>query len=274
MAHSVRRRGCDGALRAILLASLALGGAAAAAERRAEFGVGLSALRYDDYPGSDQSHELLLPFPYIVVKFEHLDIDRDKVRSRFFDHGDLTLDVGFGGALPVDSSENQARSGMPDLAWVGEVGPELRYSLAGTRADTKLDLELVTRAAFSIGDPALRYRGWYASPRVSGERVWPFGTGKQLKLEGNLGIVYGSSAYHAYYYEVAPAFATPGRPAYEAPSGWAGVRAAIGFSIRERHFWYGGFVRYIDVSDAAYADSPLVRQPSSTNFGLAMAYVF
>lgn len=254
---------------AVLVASTAFG-----AEPRTEFGVGLSALRFDDYPGSDESHDVLLPFPYIVVHTERIEIERDKVRGRLFDRGDWTADVGFSGALPVDSDENEARTGMPDLGWVAETGPELRYATTRPATGTKLGVELISRAAFSIGDPALRYRGWWASPRLSAERIWTDARGRRIKLETNLGFVYGSSGYNEYYYEVAPAYAMPGRPAYDAHAGWGGLRFAFGVGVRSRHLWYGGFLRYLDVSDSTYADSPLVRAPTSLNLGVGVAYVF
>ena len=262
------------ALRSIATLVVLFADAALGAALHTEFGVGLSALRFDDYPGSDESHDVLLPFPYIVVHTERLDIERDKVRGRLFHSGDWSADLGFSGALPVDSDANDARAGMPDLAWVGEVGPELRYAATHAATGTKLGVELVSRAAFSIGDPALRYRGWWASPRLSVERAWTDARGCRIKLEGNLGFVYGSRGYNEYYYEVAPAYAAPGRPAYDARSGWGGLRFAFGVGVRRAHLWYGGFVRYRDVSDAEFADSPLVRAPTSLNLGLAVAYVF
>ena len=61
------------------------------------------------------------------------------------------LDVSISGTPPVDSSENDARRGMPDLDAILEIGPSFNILLA--RAEdrkTRLELRLPVRA-----DPAL-----------------------------------------------------------------------------------------------------------------------
>ena len=86
--------------------------------------------------------------------------------------------------------------------------------------------------------------------------------------------MWSSRQYHAYFYDVAPAYATATRAAYRAPSGNAGWRWTAGASRRYGSLWLGGFVRGDSVGGAAFEPSPLVKQRSAFSVGLAMSWVF
>ena len=80
-----------------------------------EFGAGLALLRLPDYRGSDENRYYLLPFPYIIYRGDILRVDRERISGRIFKTDRLLLDISLYGSVPVDSSRNSARSGMPDL---------------------------------------------------------------------------------------------------------------------------------------------------------------
>jgi outer membrane protein len=94
----------------------------------------------------------------------------------------------------------------------------------------------------------------------------------------NLGLLagplFGSQRQNAYYYSVAPQYATPARPAYEAPSGYAGMQYTMGMSKRFPNFWLGAFLRYGNLSGARFEDSPLVVQKDSLAAGVALSWIF
>ena len=88
------------------------------------------------------------------------------------------------------------------------------------------------------------------------------------------GPLYASRRHHAYYYDVDPQFATPGRPAYRAGGGYAGWRALAATSRRIGNAWVGGFVRYDDLGEATFARSPLVTTRHSLTAGIGISWIF
>ena len=134
---------------------------------RSEFGVGVGAVHFPDYPGAEEVRTLVLPFPYVVMRNRYLDVNRDHIRGKLFKDDRFSLDVDFGGQVSVDSSDTQERRGMPDLDWLGEVGPSLRYHAWRDAEDqTHLDLVLPLRVAVSAQGLTLHHRGWVTGPRA------------------------------------------------------------------------------------------------------------
>lgn len=262
----------SGATRAICFAIAALFAGPALATDELELGFGVSALHIDDYPGAEQGRSALLPFPYVEMHTARIDLERDRVRGLLWSSGRFALHLGLSGALPVDSDRNHARHGMPDLDAVGEIGPQIAFRLGDAGHATQYRLELITRSAWRIGDGGIGEEGWWASPRFAFD-VYRKSAAGRFSFEGHVGAVFGTEDYHAYYYEVDPAYATLDRPAYRASAGFGGYKASLGIGVRRGAWWWGGFVRYFDLSDAAFADSPLVKRPSSVNAGLGLAYV-
>jgi MipA family protein len=238
-----------------------------------EYGIGLSALSLPHYPGSDEQHELLLPFPFITYRSPYLEIDRSEVRGRVPISDRLSLDISTGGSLPVRSGDNEARSEMPNLHWVGEVGPGLRYiAVGGEPGAWRLALELPLRRAASADGLNMRSRGWTMEPNVDLSRQWNRGM-VRWHLELRLTALAGSTRYYEYYYGVPEEFATSERPAFRAEGGFNGFRTALGLSARRKDWWFGGFVRYTDLSHGDITDSPLLRSERTVAAGIAVARV-
>jgi outer membrane protein len=80
----------------------------------------------------------------------------------------------------------------------------------------------------------------------------------------NLGLLagpmFGDKRQNAYYYSVAPQYATAVGPAYEAGAAMPACSTWLALSKRFPKFWVGGFVRYDNLSGATFEDSPLVKQ--------------
>jgi hypothetical protein len=72
---------------------------------------------------------------------------------------------------------------------------------------------------------------------------------------------------------VAPQFATPQRPAYEAHGGYAGLFSIVSLSRRFDGYWVGAFLRADTLRGAVFDDSPLVRRESYVAGGAAIAWV-
>lgn len=244
---------------------------ASAIEPLWELGMGVGGLRLPHYRGSDQSHDLLLPVPYAIYRGKVFRATREGARAVLLDSDRVDVDVSVSASAPTRSGDNVARAGMPDLAPTVAVGPNINWRLArGTAWDSnwRVDLRLPVLAVFTLQRHS-QTLGWTANPVLNLDMLWQ---GWNVGLQA--GPMWATRRYHAYFYDVAPAYATATRAAYNAPSGNAGWRWTAGASRRYGKLWVGGFVRGDSVSGAAFEASPLVKQRHAFSVGLAMSWVF
>ncbi len=235
-----------------------------------ELGLAVSGLRVPDYRGSDEQHAYLLPYPYIVYRGERLRSDREGTRAMLFDSPRIKLDFSLGAAVPGRSG-NIAREGMPELAGNVEVGPSLVITLdQEVRKRWTLDLRLPVRAAVTL-ESSPRYAGTTFSPNLNLDLSNTTGGWNMGLLTGPL---FANRKYHEQYYDVAPAYATPTRPAYRTRGGYAGWQTIVSTSRRIGDMYVGAFVRLENLHGAVYDDSPLVRRNSALTAGFAVAWVF
>lgn len=250
-----------------LIASLFLAPVVHAAEPLWELGLGAGALRLPHYRGSDQSHTWLLPVPYAVYRGKIFRATREGARAVLMDSERLDLDVSVAASAPTRSSGNRARVGMPDLAATVELGPNLNFTLA-RGAGWKLDLRMPVHAVATL-ERGSQGIGWTAAPVINLDtRV----AGWNVGLQG--GTLYGSRAYHQFFYGVDTAYVMPERSAYRAESGYGGSRFTLGASRRLGAFWVGTYVRADSVAGARFESSPLVKQRNTVSAGFALSWVF
>lgn len=259
-------------LAALLLAGLHSGHGFAAEKPLWELGAGISALSFPDYRGSDQSSLYAIPFPYFVYRGTFLKADRNGIRGTFFDSDRIELNLSVGASLPVNSDENPARQGMPDLQPTVELGPSLDLNLWRTPdRRTRLDLRLPVRTAVTVKE-GMDDIGWVFSPRLNLDITDVAG------LPGwNLGLLagpmYGSERNHDYFYSVVPQYATAERPAFDAKGGYAGSQFLMSVSKRYPKYWLGAFVRWDSLEGAVFADSPLVKSEDYFAAGVGIAWI-
>lgn len=239
-----------------------------------EAGLGIGAIHFPQYRGSNQSKDYVLPAPYFVYRGDFFKADREGARGVFFRNESLDINLSLGASLPVSSKDNEARQGMPDLRPTVEAGPSFELTLwRSSRRDAKVDLRLPLRAAVSLE----------SHPQFVGMQFFPhlnIDFRNEERFPGwNLGMLAGAvltdARYNRYYYEVAPAFATPTRPAYSPPGGgYAGTEAIVALSKRFPRFWVGGFLRYDTLNHARFEESPLVTSKHFVAGGFAIAWIF
>ena len=256
-----------GRLVLVVAAALVAAAAQAADQPLWELGLGAAWVHLPHYRGSDQSRDWLLPVPYGVYRGEILRANRDGARAVLLDSEGFDFDISVSASAPTRSSDNRARLGMADLAPTVEVGPNLNSTLA-RGASWKLDLRFPVHAVFTVQSKPQSI-GWTASPVINLDLQW---AGWNLGVQG--GPRWAARRYHGFYYDVATAEATAARPAYAAPSGYAGWRLTAGASRRLGDFWLGAFVRADGVGGAVFDASPLVRQRHNLTYGLALSWVF
>lgn len=238
-----------------------------------EAGLGLGGITLPHYRGSDARANLLFPVPYFVYRGEHLRADRNGVRGKLFDSDRIEINVSLGISLPVESSEDAARRGMPDLKTAVEIGPSLAVTLWRSAEDrTRLDLRLPVRLAVTV-ESSPKAIGWIFSPNlhldvanVGGLPGWNLGL--------TAGPLFSTARYNQYFYSVEEQFATAARPAYTAQGGYSGSMALASLSRRFRQVWFGAFVRYDRLDGARFESSPLVRQKDAFAAGLALSWIF
>ncbi|HXD04763.1 MAG TPA: MipA/OmpV family protein [Burkholderiaceae bacterium] len=260
----------SGLVASLALAALSLLANPARAEQKPlwELGMGAAGLHLPHYRGSDQTHDWLLPTPYVIYRGDFLKADRDGARAVLVQTSRVDVDLSLGATAPTRSSDDEARRGMSDLAPTLEFGPNVNFTLArGT--GWKLDLRTPLRAAFTL-ESHPRNIGWVFTPNLNLDITdwhgWNFGA--------QVGPEFGDRRYHGYYYDVKPEEATATRAAYTAPGGAAGARLTLAAARRFTHWWAGAFLRLDTLRGASFLDSPLVRQRENTSFGVALVYVF
>jgi MipA family protein len=236
-----------------------------------EAGAGVAVLNFPDYRGSDERHTLVLPIPYLVYRGDFLKADRESMRGQFYKDDRLDLHLSVNGSIPVNSRDNSARRGMPDLDPTLEIGPNLTVMLL--RSDTThLNLRFPVRAVIATDLSHARDEGWIFQPQINVDFYDRF-PGPGWNLGFAAGPLFGNKRYHNYFYGVAAQFATPERPAYEASAGYAGLQWIAALSKRYPSYWVGGFVRADTLSGAVFEASPLVRRNESFAGGVAIAWI-
>lgn len=236
-----------------------------------ELGVGAAALSTPAYPGAADHSSRALVLPYVLYRGEILRADQSGIGARLFRSERVEFDIGLAGSLPSDSDEVDARAGMPDLGTLLEFGPRLKVKLADLGRRRVLRAELPLRAVIEAR-AGLRGQGYTFEPRLvyemAGERgLWT--------LQGQLSAVLGDCRLNRYFYEVAPQYATPMRPAHAADAGLVLTRLGL-FGTRRinEDLRVFGFLRYESYKGAANRESPLHVKDSGVSGGVGIAWTF
>lgn len=235
-----------------------------------ELGVGIGGLITPHYLGAAQDHYLLAPIPYIIYRGKWLRADNSGIKTFLVDKKRFDLNISFSASLPVNSSDDKARHGMPDLDWILQIGPTLRYTAWRSHdGDKRLRLDLPVRAAFSTTGLNLDYQGLTVSPGI----VY-FSKIKNWNCTASYAAIFGNRRYHGYFYDVDPAFATAQRPQYRARAGYTASRFTLSATRRYGNWIIGGFVRYYSLLGAANEASPLVKKDGNLSAGFMLVWLF
>jgi hypothetical protein len=228
------------------------------------------------YPASEESqfNFIPLPFPIYRGRFLRLGDDTEKpIQGRVFRTDQFQLNIDFDLNFGSDADDIDARTGMSDLDFLLEAGPELIMPFMDsdlTRGHLELALQL--RGAFSFDGLDPSWRGVVFNPELRWIRPLKQ---KNQELKIRLTPAFASNDYMDYYYGVAPEFATPLRPAYAAKGGYLGTELSITLRqplTRKLEIWSG--VRLGYHGGAKNEDSPLFTQKTTASVYAAFMYKF
>jgi MipA family protein len=234
------------------------------------FGV---AARLPDYRGSDEYTLYLLPLPYVIYRGEILEADRDGVRGLFFKGQRIETDISVSGNPPVNNG-NKARSGMPELNPLLEMGPVIKYFFYRGERSSGLDLQAAVRGVISVDKDNfdVRYEGKRAflTLVMTGPDTQP---GAPWSAGFRVGVDFADHEYNSYFYNVTDEEALPDRSRYRSGGGYGGLSIS-GYLLREvtptlSVSMYG---RWDNIDGAIYEDSPLVKAGDSFVLGAAMIW--
>lgn len=235
-----------------------------------DLGIGLTAYSIPDYYGSKHSTRIFSPFPYIVYQGEYLSLKNGRVSGTLFSSTRWNLSLSADGSPPIKSDKNNARANMPDLDFVGEIGPAIEYYFLDHETKyRKLFLEIPLRNGITTDLKRAQSIGWISNPRVK----YHFRL-NQWKLRIGLGPSFATKRFYNHYYGVDEAFQTPSRDTYASSGGYGGMRYSFGFSRVFGEFSFGGYLRWIDLSGAAFRQSPLLEDNNSLLAGVSLSWIF
>jgi hypothetical protein len=228
------------------------------------------------YPASEESqfNFIPLPFPIYRGRFLRLGDDSEKpIQGRVFHTDRFQLNIDFDLNFGSDSDDIDARTGMSDLDFLLEAGPELIMPfLDSDLTKGHMELALQLRGAFSFDGLDPSWRGIVFNPELRWIRPLKQ---KNQQIKIRLTPAFASNDYMDYYYGVSPEFATPIRPAYDAKGGYLGTE--LSFALRQPltsklEIWTG--VRLGYYGGAKNEDSPLFTQKTTTSVYAAFMYKF
>lgn len=234
------------------------------------WGVGLGTGWINDYPGSAQGRTRFLAVP--TYKGKHLTIDRQEgVKSELVSQSRFKFSISFSFLFPTASDKIPVRTGMPNLDWTLQLGPELQIYLYRSLSHTmfiRLPFRFVATTDFSH---RFEYRQWNLAPSL--RNIFYLGR-RYGEIATRLELDYSSEAYSDYFYEVAPRYATPFRPAYNAKAGLMETTVGINYSYYNLFPWtfFVGANLYF-LGDAKNTESPLlVKHRNSSILGGIIRY--
>ena len=238
-----------------------------------ELGVGAGVLDLPLYRGVDQNRTFAIPFPVIIYRGNRFSIDEEGAHGYLFRSRDVRLELSLAGGVPVGSENDSPRANMPDLDPTVELGPSMEIRLWHNPSEQRsLWLNLPVRTAISVSLKKLGLQGITFSPYV--EYIVESPRPDRWKLGLSWGPLFADNTYHDYFYAVDSDYVTPSRPEYHASSGYSGNRVTLTLQKRNGDLWLGAFVRYDDLNDAVFLDSPLVNTHSYLAVGAGFTYIF
>ena len=235
-----------------------------------EAGVGAVAGAVADYPGSNQYRVRGLPVPFFIYRGDFFRSDTKGPRLQT-SSGIVEWELSGGGSLSSNSAGG-ARSGMPTLDYLLEVGPKAKITVSQPTDTSRLLIEVPVRVAVSTNfSSRLGSRGAIFAPDIAYEEHAIFGS--QWNGQASIGVEIASGGLQRFYYQVDSEYARAGRPAYDARAGYLGTIVALtAFRQLNRRLIVFVGLDADNYDGAANVNSPLLR--TRNNLGVAVGFAW
>ena len=241
-------------------------------EKKWELGLGVGDIYGPDYRGSDEYRNYASPIPYVIYRGKYIQSDRDGLRGKLFKSDRYEFTFSATATISQKADENKAREFMPELGSTIEMGPALNIQLTEKNAANSLMLQVPLRAVIAATGSARGYSGLVFEPQFIFRKNF-----SNWAYTQRLGASFASREYHDYYYGVDQEFVTPERSSYDAHGGYSGffTQAAISRSLQlgNEEIKLAFFLRYDNLDNVAFADSPLVKTNHALRGGFAFVWV-
>lgn len=241
-------------------------------EKKWELGVGLGSVYGPDYRGADEYRSFTSVIPYLVYHGKFIRSDREGVKAQFFSSDDIDFSLSASAYISPNSDENKRRENMPSLGSTIELGPSINIRLTGDNLRSGWQLQLPWRAVFAVGGNSNKMIGSVIQPQLVYQQKF-----SSWYLRYRTSIMFGSNAYHDYYYSVDAQYATAERPEFNATSGYSGFINDIALSreldIAEIKTRVAFFIRYDNLANVKFDESPLFASENVWRSGVAFIWV-
>ncbi|MGB1199956.1 MAG: MipA/OmpV family protein [Cognaticolwellia aestuarii] len=263
------------ALLGISNAALAKNNNEPVSNQQIELGFGAFAVSLPDYVGSDQQTNYLVPFPYFYYRDEHFRIDRQGLQRDIGNKNNWYLDISASTAIPVDSDDNKARQGMPDLDWNFGLGPSVKYYFLGhPDAANYLASEWYFQKGFATDFRSIDDIGWQYGLKIIHQNQYNLSNMGDIRLQTRLNFSFATDKHLNYIYGVKPEYQTKVRKSFQADSGYAGLSLSFGGIWRYKNYWFSGFISSSQISHSKQENSSLVDTKINHSVGVGFSWIF
>ena len=222
-----------------------------------------------DYPAANQGRMKYIAIPTGKYRGQIFRNDRKGTRARFFKNEFLDIDLSFSASFPANSENNDARKGMQDLDWLGEIGPRLNIDAFHSKK-FRIEVELPLRYVFSTDFNFTKQRGFRFYPQIDLTKY----INHRFKINLSFKMNWATEQLTDYFYEVPQADVTQSRKRFNAKSGYVGGDISTFFSYNQDDIFYIIGMAYRNFSNSANQNSPLFKSKENTTFFIAFNYFF
>jgi outer membrane scaffolding protein for murein synthesis (MipA/OmpV family) len=234
-----------------------------------ELGLAGGLAHISDYPGSNQGRTRQIVIPTFRYRGEVFRADKKGTRARFFKTEKTDVDLSFGASFPANSKDNDAREGMSDLHWIGEIGPRLNIELYKDSKNT-IELELPIRFAFSTDFNFTQHRGYRFYPQIDFRRK----VSEDFKFSFSIKMNWATEGLTDYFYEVSKEDITPDRERFNSKEGYIGSDLSHFISYSSDDIFYILGIKYSNYEGSSNSNSPLFKSKEDTSVFFAINYFF
>ena len=238
-----------------------------------EYGVFVGSVYLADYPAADQSRLRTIPAPLIRYHGELFRADDENgTRFRFIKNTDLDLDLSFGGSFPTETGNNDARIGMPNLDFTGEIGPRLTYYFYRNKHAGQVRIGLPLRGSF-----ATNFKKWYGVGYVFAPVFQAY---KFNLLIDNLDLFFSHALNYLdegqadYFFQVNSEYQTSERSIYDAHAGFLGSSTSVALKYMWKNKMLLLATSYSDYTTSVNTSSYLHRQNINWTYFIGLGWTF